>query len=199
MPQRLVALCLVALFGAYAQSLLAQNPSLSPTPTPSLEQRVSDLEKRLHAIESMPLVAMALNMKGSPQSSEPSPTPQSNSPLELTFWQYQFKPGQYEILNEHVFSYVLKNKSTKPIKLVDGVITFTDLLGEKLMAIRLIPDIKCGAGDTALSSGSWQAGMDDASAQRLRTLSHDDVKATLTIQKVVFSDNTVWSSDASQQ
>ena len=126
-----------------------QNPSPSPTPAPSLEQRVTDLERRLQAIESIPLVAMALNMKGSAQSSEPSPTPQGNSPIELVNWQYQFKPGQYAILNEHLFSYVLRNRSEKAIKLIEGVITFTDLLGEKLIAIKLIPDLKCAAGGTA--------------------------------------------------
>ena len=41
--------------------------------------------------------------------------------------------------------------------------------------------------------------MDGTSAERLRTLSHDDVKATLTIQKVVFSDNSIWSADNGQQ
>jgi hypothetical protein len=198
MPHRLVARCLVVLFGSYAQSLIAQNSSPSPTPTPSLEQRVTDLEKRLQAIESIPAVALALNMRGSAQRSEASPTPQSNSPLELVRWQYQFKPGQYAILNEHHFSYILRNKSDKSIKLVEGAITFTDLLGEKLMAIRLLPDIKCADGGTASSSGSWQASIGEASEERLRILSHDDIKATLTIKKVVFSDNTVWSSNTGQ-
>jgi len=67
------------------------------------------------------------------------------------------------------------------------------------MAIKLIPDIKCASGGTSSSSGSWGAGMDGTSAERLRTLSHDDVKATLTIQKVVFSDNSIWSADNGQQ
>jgi hypothetical protein len=197
---RLAAVCLTVICGCCSESLLAQNSSPSPTPpTPSLERRVTDLEKRLQAIESIPLVTMALNMKGSAPSSEASPTPQSNSPLELVSWQYQFKPGQYAILNEHLFSYVLRNRSEKAIKLIAGGLTFSDLLGERLIAIKLLPDIKCAAGGTASSSGSWQAGMDDASASRLRTLSHDDIKATLTIQKVVFSDNTIWSSDNSQQ
>jgi hypothetical protein len=199
MTSRLAAVCLAFLIcGCCSQSLLAQNSSPSPTATPTLEQRVNDLEKRLQAIESIPAVAMALNMKGSAKSSEASPTPQSNSPLELVSWQYQFKPGQYAILNEHHFSYLLRNQSEKAIKLVEGVITFTDLLGEKLKAIRLLPDIKCAAGGTASSSGSWQASMGEASEERLRILSHDDIKATLTIQKVVFSDNTIWSSDNGQ-
>ena len=200
MTSRLATVCLTFLTcGCCSQSLLAQNSSPSPTPTPSLEQRVSDLEKKLQAIESIPLVAMALNMKGSANSSEVSPTPQSNLPLELVSWQYQFKPGQYAILNEHHFSYVLRNQSEKAIKLVEGVITFTDLLGEKLMAIRLLPDIKCAVGGTASSSGSWQASMGEASEERLRILSHDDIKATLTIKKLVFSNNTVWSADVGQQ
>jgi hypothetical protein len=198
MPHRLAALCLVVLLGSHAQSLIAQNSSPSPTPKPSLEQRVTDLEKRLQAIESIPVVAMALNMNGSAQSSEASPTPRSNSPLELVSWQYQFKPGRYALLDEHLFSYALKNQSDKAIKLVEGGIAFADLLGEKLISIKLIPDIKCAVSGTASSSGSWQSGLDQASASRLRTLSHDDVKATLTNQKVVFSDNTVWSADNSQ-
>jgi hypothetical protein len=150
-------------------------------------------------IESIPVVALALKMNSSAQSSAASPTPQSNSPLELVSWQYQFKPGQYEILNKHLFSYVLRNRSGKTIKLIEGGITFTDLLGEKLMAIKLVPDIKCAAGGTASSNGAWQAGMGEASAERMRTLSHDDIKATLTVLKVVFSDNTTWSADSGQQ
>lgn len=199
MTFRLAAFCLTVICGCCSQSLLAQSSSPSPTATPSLEQRVSDLEKRLQAIESIPGVAMALKMKGSAESSEASATPQGTSPLELVSWQYQFKAGQYEILNEHHFTYILRNHSEKSIKLVEGGITFADLLGEKLIAIRLIPDIKCAPGGTASSSGAWQSGMSEASASRLRTLSHDDIKATLTIQKVVFSDNTIWSSESGQQ
>jgi hypothetical protein len=103
------------------------------------------------------------------------------------------------MLNQNLFTYVLKNRTDKSIKLVAGGITFTDLLGEKLIAIKLIPDIKCAAGGTASISGAWRVGLDEASEERMRTLNHDDVKATLTLQKVVFSDNTIWSADSSQQ
>jgi hypothetical protein len=130
MTFRRAAVCLTfVVCGCCSQSLLAQNSSPSPTATPSLEQRVNDLEKRLQAIENLPAVAMALKIKSSAESSEASPTPQGSSPLELVSWQYQFKAGPYEILNEHHFTYVLKNHTEKAIKLVQGGITFTDLLG----------------------------------------------------------------------
>jgi hypothetical protein len=83
---------------------------------------------------------------------------------------------------------------------VEGTVTFTDLLGEKLIAIKLIRDIKCPAGGTAMSSGSWRVGMfEGADEERMRTLSHDDVKATLTVQKAVFSDNTIWNASSQEQ
>jgi hypothetical protein len=203
MTSRLAAVCIdFAICVCGSQSLLAQNSSPSPTATPTLEQRVNDLEKRLQAIENIPAIAMMLKLKGSLQAdSTPAatPTPQTNAPLELVSWQYQFKPGQYNYERRHLFSYILKNRSDKPIKLVEGTLVFTDLLGEKLMAIRLIPDLKCSTGGTASTSGEWEVNQFEPDQQRLAILSHDDIKATLTVQKVVFSDNTMWSADNGQQ
>jgi hypothetical protein len=96
------------------------------------------------------------------------------------------------------FSYVLRNR-TESIKLVEGTIVFADLLGEKLMAIQLPPDVKIPSGGTAPSEGEWTVNQFEANQQRLGILSHDDVKASLTLQKVVFSDNTIWSAGNDQQ
>ena len=203
MTFRRAAVCLTfVVCGCCSQSLLAQNSSPSPTATPSLEQRVNDLEKRLQAIESIPAVATMLKLKGSLQTDAtpaPKPTPQIDAPLELVSWQYHYSPGKYEYQNRHVFSYVLKNRMERAIKLVEGTIVFTDLLGEKLMAIRLVPDVVVPAGNTDWCQGEWEVNQFEPNQQRLASLKHDDVKATLTIQKVVFSDNTVWSADNGHQ
>jgi hypothetical protein len=200
---RPAAVCLTfVVCGCCSQGLLAQNSTPSPTPTPSLEQRVTDLEKRLQAIESIPAIAMILKLKRSLQADTtpaPTPSPQTNAPLELVNWQYQYRPGKYEYQNRHVFSYVLKNRMEKAIKLVEGTIVFTDLLGEKLMAIRLIPDVVVPAGNTDWCQGDWEVNQFEPNQQRLASLKHDDIKATLTIQKMVFSDNTIWSADNGQQ
>lgn len=203
MTSRLAAVCLTFVFCGYcSQSLLAQNPSPSPTPTPNLEQRVNDLEKRLQAIESIPAVAAMLKLKDSLQAGkEPAatPTPQTNAPLELVSWQYHFSQGKYEYQNRHVFSYVLKNRTEKAIKLVEGTIVFSDLLGEKLIGIRLIPDVVVPAENTDWCQGEWEVNKFQPNEQRLGSLKHDDVKGTLTVQKVVFDDNTVWSPESGRQ
>jgi hypothetical protein len=81
----------------------------SPTPSPSLEQRVIDLEKRLNTLESIPAVALALKLRAQTnQTAEASPSPQGDAPLELESWSYQFKRGKYEYENRHVFTYSLK-------------------------------------------------------------------------------------------
>jgi len=202
MPHRLAALCLVVLSGSYAQSLLAQNSSPGPTSTPSLEQRVSDLEKKLQSIESIPIVAMALKMNGSAQANstpEANPTPQSDAPLELMKWEYRFKAGQYEFQSRHLFSYILKNRTDKSIKLVDGSILFTDLLGEKLMSIRLLQDIIYSPREPAPASGEWSVNQFESGEQRMSTVNHDDVKAILVVRRVVFGDNSVWSEQEQHQ
>lgn len=141
-----------------------------------------------------------LKLKGSLQAGEePAPTPQTNASLELVSWQYRYSPGKYEYQNRHVFSYVLKNRTEKAIKLVEGTIVFTDLLGEKLIAIRLIPDVVVPAENTDWCQGEWEVNQFEPNQQRMASLKHDDVKATLTIQKAVLSDTTIWSAGNVQQ
>lgn len=182
---------LVALFVLDASG---QSPAASSTPL-NLEQRVIDIEKRIQAIEEIPGVAMALKLAGSAHANtaaEPTPTPQSDSPLELVSWKYQFLVGQYQYQYEHLFTYVLKNRSDKPIKLVDGTLLFTDLLGEKLIAIQITRDVKYPAGGSTPTSGSWPVNQFEPGEARINKLKHDDIKATLVIRKVVFDDNSVW-------
>jgi hypothetical protein len=134
-------------------------PSHSQTeekPSPSLEKRVTDLEKRLNALESIPAVAMALKFssKSSPiASATPPPTPQENAPLELVEWTYSFQRGEYEILNKHAITYALKNRTEKAIKLLQGSIVFRDLLGEKVLGIQLLRDVKYPPRETTPMSG----------------------------------------------
>jgi hypothetical protein len=176
-------------------------PSHSQTeekPSPSLEQRVTDLEKRLNALESIPAVAMALKFssKSSPTASAtPPPTPQENAPLELVEWTYSLRRGEYEILNKHAITYALKNRTEKAIKLLQGSIVFRDLLGEKVLGIQLLRDVKYPPRETTPMSGVWDVNSWDRAQMRLPGMNHEDVKAELTIDKVVFDDNTIWSAN----
>jgi hypothetical protein len=167
-------------------------------PSPSLEQRVTDLEKRLNALERIPAVSMALkfSLDSSPTASATPPaTPQENAPLELLEWTYSFQRGQYEFLNKHAITYALKNRTEKAIKLLQGSIVFRDLLGEKILGIRLAQDVKYPPYKTTPTSGFWDVNSWEPAQMRLSEMNHEDVKAELTIDKVVFDDNTIWSAN----
>jgi hypothetical protein len=171
----------------------------SPTPSPSLEQRVNDLEKRLTDLESIPAVALALKLKAqSNQSTQASPTPtkQGNAPLELESWSYEFRQGQYDYQSRHIFTYSLRNRTEKSIKLVDGTIVFKDRLGEKIMGIKLLEDVLYPSRESHPVTGNWAVNTFESSEQRLQTISHDDVQPELYINKVVFDDNSIWNADA---
>jgi hypothetical protein len=170
----------------------------TPEKTNSIEQRVTDLEKRLTALESIPVVAMALKLNSQQRdnvaSSSPTPTPQKDAPLELTGWTYSFHNGKYEFDNRHLFSYSLKNPTQRSIKLVDGSLVFSDLLGEKIMGLQLNRDVIYPAGEVTATSGAWNVNTFQPAEMRLLNIKHEDVKADLIVKKVVFDDNTVWSA-----
>jgi hypothetical protein len=192
-----LALLMACLFAP--GTLEAENPS--PAPTPPLDERVSDLEQRIQAIESIPVVAFALKLRGSTEQSHeatPAPTPQSDSPLELVSWEYRFKEGQHSYEDRHVFSYILRNVSEKPIKLVHGTLLFTDLLGEKIVAVKLNPDVEYPLRQAASSSGEWDVSPLNPGERRMATMNHNDIKATLLIQGVAFDDNSTWTAAKKQ-
>jgi hypothetical protein len=170
----------------------------SPSPAPSLEERVTDLEKRLYALESIPAVALALKLRAQTnQTTEASPTPQGDAPLQPESWSYQFKRGKYEYENRHVFTYSLKNLTEKGIKLGHSLI-FRDRLGEKIMTIKLLQDVHYPFGESQSATGGWSVNSFNPSEERFQTMSHDDVQPELRINKAVFEDNTIWSAEAHQ-
>jgi hypothetical protein len=74
-------------------------------PDTVLEQRVSELEQKIQAIENIPAVALALKLRGSAEqntTTTPTPSPQTGSPLELVSCEYKFKAGQYSYENRHL-------------------------------------------------------------------------------------------------
>jgi hypothetical protein len=162
---------------------------------PSARAADPDLEKRVAEIEGIPGVAMALKLNSrSVADASPTPTPQKNAPLEIVDWTYSFEKGKNEYENRHLFKYSLKNRSQRSIKLVDGILMFRDLLGEKIMGIKLDRDVTYPAGEATEASGAWRVNTFEPSEMRLLTIKHEDVKADLIINAVVFDDNSKWSS-----
>jgi hypothetical protein len=88
----------------------------------------------------------------------------------------------------------LKNRADKNIKLVDGSISFRDLLGEEIFKIRLISDILYRSDQSTPTGGEWQVNTLEPSQMRLKVMKHEDVKPYLVINKVAFDNNSIWSA-----
>lgn len=149
-----------------------------------VERRLSDLEKRVNALEKASLLSPLLN------PSSPPPAVETKSPLELVSWDARLSKGQYSNYNYKI-TLVLKNKSDKDIKLIDASVQFEDLLGSRIYGIKVSPDQSIPAGKTVTESGQYDVNQFMPEQARLGQMKKEDVKAILIVRKVVFTDNSI--------
>jgi len=113
----------------------------------NVEKRVSDLEKRVTALE-----------KASPLSlftaASPSPAVETKAPLEVVSWDAHLGRGEYSQYH-YTITLTLKNNSDKDIKLIDASVQFSDLLGSQIYAIKVAPDHLIPAGKAVTEKGDY--------------------------------------------
>ncbi len=138
----------------------------------SVEERLSDVEKRVSALEKKP---------------PPSPTPaaQTKSPLELVSWSGEYSQHFYTItLN-------LKNNADKDIKLIDASVYFYDLQENQVFGIKVNPERSIPAGQVIAEKGDYRVNEFSPEQVRMAQMKKEDIKATLVVQKLVFADNSI--------
>lgn len=140
----------------------------------SVEERLSDVEKRVSALE-----------KASPFSLfKPPPSPQTKSPLELVSWSGEYSQHFYTItLN-------LKNNADKDIKLIDASVYFYDLQENQVFGIKVNPERSIPAGQVIAEKGDYKVNEFSPEQVRMAQMKKEDIKATLVVQKLVFADNS---------
>ena len=151
----------------------------------SVEKRLSDLEKRVTALEkASPL--------SSPLSAAASPTPASStkSPLELVAWDARRVRGE-DSYDKYEISLTLKNNSDKDIKFIDATVQFADLLGSHIYDITFNPDHLIPAEQSITDTGQYPINQLMPEQARLAQMKKEDVKATLVVSKLVFTDNSI--------
>ena len=98
----------------------------------SVEKRLSDLEKRVTALEKVWPLSSPLNAA--------SPRPNlatKKSPLELVDWEAHLVRGE-DSYDNYKISLTLKNNSDKDIKFLDATVRFADLPARKSTTLRSI-------------------------------------------------------------
>jgi hypothetical protein len=110
--------------------------------------------------------------------------------LKLSRWSASYGEGQYSQYY-YAISYTLVNNYNKPVKLINGSIGFFDLVGERIIGIKLERDVKIEPGKEASFRGNYGINQFINSEMRLKDLAPEDVRAQLEVKKIVFRDNTI--------
>lgn len=159
----------------------------------TVEDRLTKIEERIGNIEKMFAAIMQLKGKGDKkgkQAGEPTvKPPASECQVMLTDWNYKYTKGSSQ--QYYTISYTLTNKYEKGIKLIEGSLTFKDLLGTELYGIKITPDEKIAPNQTASEKGKYRVNQFMAHQLRMKNMNKNDIIAELEIRKLVFDDNSI--------
>jgi hypothetical protein len=148
--------------------------------------QIADLEKRVAALEQLLKAQSAPKPAPNPNAAAP---PQGAPQLRLLDWTAARKKGDFG--ETYLITYSLANDYKQAVKLVDGEVAFSDLLGETVYTIRLTKDVTIAAGGIAVESGQYPINQFLPREERLGQLAKADVAAKLILRAVVFTDNTI--------
>jgi len=149
----------------------------------SVEKRLSDLEKRVTALEK------ASPLSSPPKAASPTPALTAKSPLELVAWDARLVRGE-DSYYKYEISLTLKNNSDKDVKFIDATVQFADLLGSHMYDVKVNPDHLVTAGQSITDTGQYPINQLMPEQARLGQMKKEDVKATLVVSKIVFTDNS---------
>ena len=150
----------------------------------SIEKQLSDLEKRVTALEKASPLSSPLN------AVSPTPALVTKSPLELVAWDTHLVRGE-DSYDKYDISLTLKNNSDKDIKFIDATVQFADLLRSHIYDIKVNPDHLIPAGQSITDTGQYPINQLMPEQARLGQMKKEDVKATLVVSKLVFTDNSI--------
>lgn len=118
--------------------------------------------------------------------------PRVKPPLKLVSWDYNYKKSDFS--GSYRIRTLIKNTGSKGIKMVEASVVFSDLLDNRLYAIGLDPDIYVAPGAEKDDTGTYRINQFMNEQTRMKSMKKEDVKATLVVRKIVFSDNSVFES-----
>jgi hypothetical protein len=161
---------------------------------------VGDFKKDLTALGSggtpspttttRPLTAKPAETKLAPPSSMPA---SKESPVEITLIKKGFKPSNLEAQDfedDITLSLAVKNLSGRNIRAFDGIVHFTDLLGNEIMPMKLAINEPIAAGSSLNWDGGIRYNQFSEADQRLRAAESQNMKLNFVVTKVLFADGT---------
>lgn len=192
MKCKLLAAVIAVVFVLAMPAMGQRPPASQPTdPVARLETRIFELEKRIAALESQ----LAKLTSPTPATTQPEvagvrAAKPGDVPLVLDDWDYKFVEGEFGQASYRI-TLRLRNAGEKQIKLVEASVQFTDLLDKSLYGITVSPDITIAPGKPQVEQGNYHINQFISAQSRMKDMKKADIKATLQVRRLVFSDNTV--------
>jgi len=150
----------------------------------SVEKRLSDLEKRVTTLERASPISSPLN------AASPTPSLATKSAVDLVAWDARLVRAE-DSYYKYEISLTLKNNSDKDVKYIDATVQFADLVGSHIYDIKVNPDHLIPAGQSITATGQYPINQLMPEQARLAQMKKEDVKATLVVSKLVFTDNSI--------
>ena len=172
-------------------------PVVALAQTPSVEERLSQLEARVKALEDEANKGQKRELTTSSPTTSPSPVAKVDCPIELVDWNFVFEVGRFN-QTHYKITYTLKNRTEKPIKLNQSAIEFRDLLGEKVYKIRIDPDLKLPPGKAVTDTGYYDANPYIPAQMRMKGMAKENIQAELVVLKAVFADDSIYAPQRSE-
>jgi hypothetical protein len=138
-----------------------------------------------------PLIAKPTETKLAPPFSMPAP--KESPPVEIVLIKKGFKPSNLEAQDfedDITLSLAIKNLSGRNIRAFDGIVHFTDLLGNEIMPMKLAINEPIAAGSSLNWDGGIRYNQFSEADQRLRAAASQNMKLNFVVAKVLFADGT---------
>jgi hypothetical protein len=132
------------------------------------------------------------NTKSAPPP--PPPAAKEPSPVEVVLVNKGFKGSnitEQDFEDDITLLFTIKNLSGRDIRAFDGIVHFTDLLGNELMPMKLAINKPIAAGASLSWRGMIRYNQFMDADRRLRTAEQENIKLNFDPTKVLFGDGTI--------
>src|SRR5262249_46598282 len=149
--------------------------------------------KKPTAISEDPISAAPASSEATSKEPASEATSKEPAPLDLVLRSKGFKDrniheGEFQTYVTLEIS--VKNITDKDIRAFDGVLTFTDLLDNEILSIRLAINDQVRAGATLNWKGGFEYNQFKDDHQRLRSAKKENLKLKFAPRKVLFADGS---------
>lgn len=128
--------------------------------------------------------------KNSSPTASPAPAPNKAAPVKGSLLLKSFYEGEYG-QDQITFDLIFKNDGVKDIRAFDGVLEFSDLLGNPILSSKIAINDAVKVGQSLPWSGGIDYNQFMDRHQRLKAEAQENIKMDFVLKKVLYTDGKI--------